>query len=249
MARDRVSTYTHAGAADFRTTHWSVVLLSGQLLGLSSDEALEKLCRTYWPPIHVWLLRRGYSSHDAEDLTQSFFSHLLEKNRLQTLHPSKGKFRSFILASLKNYLTNEWDKNQALKRGGQFTFVSLNQEPDAAGSVPEPAHEVTPDKAFEQSWAMTLLATVLARLKEEYAAEGKSALFDALHGYLSGDRSGVPYAEMARQLHLTEGALKMGVLRLRRRFGDLLRVEIAHTVSTPSEIDEEIRCLFAAVSA
>jgi RNA polymerase sigma-70 factor (ECF subfamily) len=169
------------------------------------------------------------------------------KMKTLTVNSDKGKFRSFLLASLKNYLTNEWDKNQALKRGGQFSFVSLNQEPDEAGGVPEPAHEITPDKAFEQSWAMTLLATVLARLKEEYATEGKSALFEALHGYLSGDRSGGPYAETARQLHLTEGALKMAVLRLRRRFGDSLRAEIAHTVSTPAEIDEEIRCLFAAV--
>src|SRR5438445_3195898 len=202
----------------FRTTHWSVVLLTGQESSPQSDEALEKLCRTYWPPLHAWLQRRGFSTHDAEDLTQSFLSHLLGRNRLQTLHPSKGKFRSFLLASLKNYLANEWDKHQALKRGAQFSFVSLNQEPGEAGGVPEPAHESTPDKAFEQSWAMTLLATVLARLKDEYAAEGKSALFDALHAYLSGDRSGVPYAETARQLNLTEGALKMAVLRLRRRF-------------------------------
>ena len=138
--RNRASTASQAGAADFRTTHWSVVLLSGQPGSPQADDALEKLCRTYWPPIHAWLQRRGFSPPDAEDLTQSFLSHLLEKNRLQTLHPSKGKFRSFLLTSLKNYLANDWDKSNALKRGAQYTFVSIDQEPGESGSVPEPAH-------------------------------------------------------------------------------------------------------------
>lgn len=236
-------------ARHFRTTHWSVVLAAGQLTAPGATEALEKLCTAYWYPLYAWLRCHGYNLHDAQDLTQAFLVHLLDKDRLQKPTPDKGKFRSFLLASLKNFLTNEWDKTQALKRGAKFTFVSVDEEMGESRFRVEPSHNATPDKAFEQSWAMTLLESVLGQLKKEYARVDKSELFDALQGYLSGDKGAVPYAEMAARLNLTEAALKMSVLRLRRRFGELLRAKIAHTVTRPEEIDEEIRALFAAISA
>ena len=236
-------------AADFRTTHWSVVLAAGQTTTPQSAAALETLCQRYWYPLYAYLRRHGRSPHDAQDLTQSFFAHLLANHRLQTVHPAKGRFRSFLLVSLKNFLANEWDKAQALKRGAQFSFISVDAEMGEGRLRQELSHDATPDKAFEPSWALTLLETVLGQLKKEYARAEKPALFDALQGYLSGDKDAVPYAEMAARLNLTEAALKMSVRRLQRRFGEMLRAEIAHTVSRPEEIEEEIRALFAAVSA
>ena len=238
-----------AGGGHFATTHWSVVLAAGEASAPQAREALEELCATYWYPIYSFLRRQNRTHHDAQDLTQSFLTHLLEKNRLQSVDARQGKFRSFLLASLKNFLTNDWDKTQALKRGGQFTFVSVDAEVGEERFRRELATTAVPDQMFEQSWAMTLLESVLARLRAEYLANEKAALFDALQVYLSGDRGGASYAEMAKRLNLTEGALKMSVLRLRRRFGELLRAEIANTVTSPEEIDDEIRCLFAAVSA
>jgi RNA polymerase sigma-70 factor (ECF subfamily) len=236
------------GAHGFATTHWSVVLAAGQNTAPAAAAALETLCETYWYPLYAWLRRQGYGMHDAQDLTQSFLVHLLEKHRLPTVHPDKGKFRSFLLASLKHFLTNEWDKARALKRGGELKIVSIDDEEAEGRFQREPAHQQAPDKVFEQSWAATLLESVLKRLKAEYAADGRTALFDRLQPYLSGDRGGAPYAEVAARLGLGESGVKMAVLRLRRRFGELLRAEIANTVSKPEEIDEEIRCLFAAVS-
>ena len=219
-----------------------------QRLTPESARALETLCETYWYPLYAWLRRQGNGTHDAQDLTQSFFAFLLERGALQTVHPDKGKFRSFLLASLKHFLANEWDKAQALKRGGQFRIISLDDEEGEARFQREPSRALTPDKAFEQSWAMTLFEAVLARLKAEYEAEGKGALHEALLVYLTDDKAKAPYAETARRLGMGEGAVRMAVLRMRRRFGELLRAEIAQTVSSPEEIDEEIRALLTAVA-
>lgn len=236
-------------AGHFRTTHWSLVLAAGQLTAPGATEALEKLCTAYWYPLYAWLRCHGHNLHDAQDLTQAFLVHLLDKDRLQKPTPDRGRFRSFLLTSLKNFLANEWDKTQALKRGAKFTFISVDEEMGEGRFRVEPSHNAAPDKAFEQTWAMTLLESVLGQLKKEYARADKSELYEALQGYLSGDKGTVPYAEMAAQLNLTEAALKMSVLRLRRRFGELLRAKIAHTVTRPEEIDEEIRALFAAINA
>jgi len=232
----------------FATTHWSVVLAAGGEATPNSANALEQLCGAYWYPLFAYLRRRGYEAHDAQDLTQSFFVHLLEGNRLGTVSPIKGKFRSFLLSALKNFLANEFDKTQALKRGVQFSFVPLDTETGEARFRLEPAHDLTPDRAFEQSWALALLDTVMKRLRAEHGDPEKARVFDALQIYLSGDKGVLPYAEMALRLNLTEGAIKMAVLRLRRRFGELLRAEISQTVTRPEEVDEEIRCLFAAVT-
>jgi DNA-directed RNA polymerase specialized sigma24 family protein len=231
----------------FKTTHWSVVLAAAAADAPAAQDALNRLCSTYWYPLYAWMRRQGYSPHDAQDLAQTFFIHLFDKERLRTTSPQKGKFRSFLLASLKHFLANERDKVQALKRGGKVTFISIDVESSEGRFHLEPAHHATPDKAFEQSWAMTLLDAVLEQLRQEYAADGKDALYEALKGSLSGDKASAPYLELAVALNLSEGAIKMAVLRLRRRFGELLRKEIAHTVTSPEEIDEEIRALFAAV--
>ncbi len=230
------------------TTHWSVVLAAVAEDSTQSAHALERLCSTYWYPLFAYLRRSGHEPSDAQDLTQSFFAHLLDKGRLQSVNPAKGRFRSFLIASLKNFLANEFDKRQSLKRGGQFTFLHIDAESGEERYRFEPYHELTPDKAFERTWARATLDAVLGRLQQEYATEGKADLFQTLQAYLSGDKGAAPYSEAANQLGLTESAVKMAVLRLRRRFGESLRQEIAQTVAEPSEIDEEIRCLFAAVS-
>lgn len=232
---------------DFRTTHWSVVLAADGSANPAAAAALETLCAAYWYPLYSFLRRQGKASHDAQDLTQSFFAHLLEKDRLRSVDPRKGRFRSFLLASIKNFLANEWDKARALKRGGEFSFVSVDEALGEERFSREPADPASPDRAFQQSWAMTLLETVLARLRDEYSAGGKAGLFEALQGCLSGDR-GASYAAIAARLGSTEAAVTMTALRMRRRFGELLRAEIANTVTRPGEVDEEIRSLFAAVS-
>lgn len=233
----------------FATTHWSVVLAAGSGSPPEAERALETLCTSYWYPLYAWLRRQGHGAHDAQDLTQSFFAFLLEREGLQRVHPEKGRFRSFLLASLKNFVANERDKASALKRGGRFKIISLDEAAGEARFQQEPARELTPDKAFEQSWAMSLFTMVLRRLRDEYVAAGQAALHDALEPYLTEDRVKAPYAHTARALGLGEGAVRMAVLRMRRRFGDLLRAEIAHTVTKAEEIDEEIRALLAAVAA
>lgn len=245
---EQVSLSPPDSARRFVTTHWSVVLAAVAEDTTQSAHALERLCSTYWYPIFAYLRRSGHEPPDAQDLTQSFFAHLLDKGRLQSVNPAKGRFRSFLIASLKNFLANEHDKRQSLKRGGQFTFLHIDAESGEERYQFEPFHEVTPDRAFERTWARATLDAVLNRLQQEFAAEGKADLYAALQVYLSGDTGAAPYAEAAAKLGLTEGAVKMAVLRLRRRFGESLRQEIAQTVSTPEEVDEEIRCLFAAVS-
>jgi RNA polymerase sigma-70 factor (ECF subfamily) len=225
-----------------------VVLAAGRGSPPEAERALETLCRSYWYPLYAWLRYQGHSAHDAQDLTQSFFAFLLGHGGLQRVQPDKGKFRSFLLASLKNFVANERDKANALRRGAQFKIISLDEAAGEARFQQEPSHELTPDKAFEQSWAMSLFAAVLRRLRDEYAAEGKAVLHDALEPYLTDDRVKAPYADTARTLGLGEGAVRMAVLRMRRRFGELLRAEIAHTVAKPEEIDEEIRALLAAVA-
>jgi RNA polymerase sigma-70 factor (ECF subfamily) len=232
--------------ADFRTTHWSVVLAAGGSPAPAAAVALERLCATYWHPLYSFLRRQGHNPHNAEDLTQSFFAQLLQQDGLQSVNPSKGKFRSFLLASLKHYLANERDRANALKRGGAVSFISWEEAGAEERYRQAESLSLPPDKAFEQTWATTLLEQVLAKLRADYAGAGQGSLFDALQVYLTGDKGAVPYAETAAWLSLGESALKMSIQRLRRRFGELLRAEVAHTVSTPAEIDEEIRALFAA---
>jgi len=234
-------------AAVFATTHWSVVLAAGDADSQLAGRALERLCRTYWPPLYAFLRREGRSEADTQDLVQGFFESLLARESFVGLDRERGKFRSFLLGALKHFLANERDRVQALKRGGAVTFVAWDDvEPESAFRSTH-TDALSPDLAFEKSWALTLLNQVLAQLRDEYSRSGKAALFDALQVYLTGEKGDVPYAVIAARLNLGESALKMSIQRLRRQYGDLLRAEIAHTVGSPQEVDEEIRALFAAV--
>ena len=232
------------GTREFTTTHWSVVLSAGRDTSTQASDALAKLCRTYWWPLYVFVRRQGYSSHDAQDLTQAFFARLLEKNYLSAVDPRKGRFRSFLLAALGHFLAKEWRRARAQKRGGEFTFVSTDAEQQY---LQVPASNLSPEQLFEQQWAMTLLDQTLARLYEEFVASGKGALFGKLKIFLTGERQAASYSDLAARLGMTEAALKMAVSRMRQRYGELLRAEIANTVASPGEIDDELRALFAAL--
>ncbi len=234
-----------AANAEFVTTRWSQVLAAGSSSSSESERALSHLCWTYWYPLYAFIRRSGHSPHDAEDLTQSFFAHVLEKRVLRAVEPGRGKFRSFLLASLKNFLANEWDKQHAAKRGGKCTFVSLDEEPAENRYQREPFHDATPEKLFEQSWALTVIDTALRHLRDEYAAASKSEMFDALQDRLIGAEDSQSYAELTAKLGVPEGTLRMTVLRMRRHFGYLLRAEIAHTVGNANEIEDELRHLIA----
>ncbi len=232
----------------FCTTHWSVVLSAGRRESQQADEALETLCRGYWYPIFVFLRRSGWMEHDAEDLTQAFFERVLKKDYLRAVDRTKGRFRSFLLAMLRHFLANHRRDARAQKRGGGLELVRLDDE-----SIDEiqlrPAHgNDTAEQSFDRQWAMTLLEQVVTRLRQEYQATGKAALFDELKVFLTGDQEAGNYAPLAVKLGTTEAALKMAVSRMRRRYAELLRAEIARTVSTPDEAEDELRALFAALS-
>ena len=233
----------------FVTTHWSVVLAAGQAASDGADVALEKLCRAYWWPLYAFVRRRGYGAHDAQDLTQEFFARLLAKDFLRAVDRSKGKFRSFLLAAMEHFLAKEWRRSQTQKRGGQFKFVSINDETAEQPYLQVAASDLPPEKIFERQWAMTLLAQALARLRDEFVASGKSALFEEIKVFLTGEKHAASYAEFAARLDTTEAALKMAVSRMRERYGEVLRAEIANTVSDPKDVDEELRALMSALSS
>lgn len=234
------------GSGDFRTTHWSVVLTAADSASPERQLALTTLCRSYWYPLYAFARRQGRNPQDAEDLTQGFFARLLEKGGLASVRPENGRFRCFLLASLKNFLANDWDRNNAAKRGGGHTILSLEDQGGEERYLREPFHEATPEKLFDQSWALTVIESALEQLRKEYAEASKAQLFEAIHSYLEEDGAQT-YAEMAAQLNMTEGAVKMAVLRLRENFRHRLRTAIAQTVGDPGEIDEELRHLFACV--
>ena len=237
---------TPSPSPEFLTTRWSVVLAAGGSQPSASD-ALATLCKTYWFPLYAFVRRKGYSLHDAQDLTQSFFSHLLEKQRLASLHPERGRFRSFLLVSLKNFLANEWHRAHAAKRGGQTAFVFIDDQEAERRYGDEPANRLSAEQIFDRRWALALLERVLDSLRQEMVLVGKSAHFEALKFTLTGE-TGAPYSEIASQLGTSEGALKVFVHRLRERYRSLLREEIAQTVETDAEIDDELRHLVAALS-
>jgi len=228
----------------FATTHWSVVLGARATHAPQARAALETLCRTYWYPLYAFVRRRGHDSHEAQDLTQDFFADLIERESLQNVDRGKGRFRSFLLGALQNHLAKQRDKAHALKRGGQCAFVSIDEQDAEGRYLREPAGQLTPERIFERRWALTLLENTLAALRQEYLRAGKLAVFDALQVLLSGEKGTPSSAETAAKLNLTEGATRVAVHRLRRRYGELLRAGIAHTVSGPGEIEDEINHLF-----
>ncbi|MGH7968804.1 MAG: RNA polymerase sigma factor [Limisphaerales bacterium] len=211
-----------------------------------SAAALETLCRTYWYPLYAYLRRQGQPAPDAQDLTQGFFARLLQKEYLQAAAREKGKFRTFLLVALKRFLANEWDREHALKRGGFAPVVSIDQEVAESRFAAERSHNVQPDVLFDRQWAMTVLERTMAQLQKEYVASGRAKLFEYVQSCLAREESALPYAAIAARLKLTEPAVKMAVYRLRASYREILRAEIAHTVSAPEEIEEEIRYLFCA---
>ena len=227
----------------FPTTHWSVVLAARDGDPAAAAEALEKLCRAYWPPIFAFLRREGYGRADAEDLTQAFFAHLQEREFLTRLRHQRGRFRSFLLTFLKNFLADERDRAGALKRGGDRRFVALDALDADARQALEPVEHLTPDQMFEQQWARTVLQRAAHRLGEEYAAAGKAEVFAQLKDLQPGAHGAVSYAQLGARLGLSEGGVKSAVHRLRRRHAEMLRDEIAQTVTRPEELAEEVRHL------
>jgi len=232
----------------FVTTHWSVVLTAGHSDTTHARAALEKLCQAYWYPLYAYVRRRGKSPEDAKDLTQEFFARLLERNWVGRADRQKGRFRSFLLSAMNHFLADEWDKVRAQKRGGGLMPVPLQFDTAETRYGHEPVDNTTPEQNYERRWALTLLDTVLQRLQSEYEQEGRAKFFAALHPCLVGDRTDQPYAELAAKLGLSEGAIKAAVHRLRQRYRYLLRDEIAQTVASPGEVDEELRHLFAVLT-
>jgi RNA polymerase sigma factor (sigma-70 family) len=235
------------GSERFRTTHWSIVIAAGRRSSPDGRDALATLCRVYWYPLYAYVRRQGHSPNDAQDLTQEFFARLLEKNIAGKADRARGKFRSFLLASLNRFLANEWRRAGARKRGDGRVALALDLAAGEGRYTLEPTHEVTAEKIYERRWAMTLLEQTLARLRDEFERSGKLDLFEHLKPYLGGDLRNVPYRQIAAELEKTEGAVKVAVHRLRQRCRELLRAEIAETVSGPEEVDEELRDLFEAV--
>lgn len=246
MATRKVTRATRAGV--FVTTHWTEVLNASGGSSPQAAAALETLCQKYWYPLYAFIRREGHNSHDAQDLTQAFFAKFLEKNFLAEVHPSRGKFRSFLLAALKHFLANEWDRAKAKKRGGEFTVISWDEQNAEARYSQEPAAELNAEKIYDRRWALTILDQALARLQKESEAGGKADQFEALKPLLMLSGEGASHAEIAQKLNMNLGALKVAAHRLRKRFRALLREEIAQTVSQPEEVEDELRYLVSVLS-
>ncbi len=232
----------------FATTHWSVVLSAGHSTRPGARVALEKLCRAYWYPLYAFVRRQNCNPHDAEDLTQAFFAALLENRGLRVANPERGRFRSFLLTRLKNFLSDERKKRQSQKRGGGQIIISLDAEFAEERFGAEPATDLTPELMFDRRWAMTIMEQTVGRLRKEYLAADRAELFEELRHFQPGEKGGCSYAEVAVRLGLSESAVKSAIWRLRQRHRELLREEIAHTVATPVEVDEEIRYLISMLS-
>ena len=244
----RTETVTSGQGTWFTTTHWSLILNAQDTSSPLAAAALEKLCRAYWYPLYVYVRRQGEDEESAKDLTQGFFVRLLEKRYLAQVQREKGKFRSFLLASLKHFLSDERDKAHAQKRGGGQTFVSLDDSTSEERYRLEPVETMDAEKLFERRWALTLLEQARTRLKEEYLEGGKSSLYDRLKVFEGGDKNGPPYTQVAAELGLTESGVKSAVFRLRQRYRELVREEVANTVESPEEVDGEIRYLISVIS-
>ena len=230
----------------FATTRWTIVLAAGKSGTPQSVEALESLCKAYWFPLYAYVRRRGHSKEDAEDLTQAFFADLLERRDFTRADGERGKFRAYLLASLKHFLANEWDKSRRLKRGGNITHFPLDWESADTRFQIADGTQVPPDAAFDREWAVALLARVIVRLKEECIADGAGERFEELKKYLTAGKSEIPYADAAAALSMDVGAVRVAVHRLRKRYRKLLRDEVAQTLSDPAMLEDEMAALLGA---
>ena len=236
----------NAGAAGgFQTTHWSLVLRAGRREDREAEAALAALCERYWYPLYAYVRRRTADVSEAQDLTQEFFAWLLEKNALVHAARERGRFRSFLLTAVKNFLANQRDRAKARKRGGGVRRLSLDLDCGESRLRLEPSHDLTPERLFERQWVLTLLDLVMRRLLAECEASGKAEQFERLKGALTGDRERLPYAAVAAELGLSEEAARQAASRLRKRYRELLREEVTQTLAEPREVDDEIRSFFA----
>ena len=224
------------------------MLAAGHSGSPQADIALEQLCRTYWYPLYAYVRRHGHSREDAEDLTQGFFARLLEKNYLESITSDGGRFRSFLLVALKRFMANEWDRTNCQKRGGGVAPLSLDWQEAETRYQFAPADNLSPDKLYDRAWATVLLEQVITRLRDEHASEGKGDLYEKLKPFLMVGKSEIPYARAATDLKMSEGAVRVAVHRLRKRYRELLREEIAQTLATPSQATEEMHALFSALA-
>ena len=229
------------------TTHWSAVLAAGQTASPRAAAAMEELCRTYWYPLYAYVRRRGHAVEEAQDLTQEFFSRLIEKKWVSDADPNKGRFRTFLLTALNHFLANEWRNSRAAKRGGGRPVISLNDTTESRYAQ-EPASNLTPEKLYERRWALSLFDRALGRLREQYVAAGKTIFYDRLKTFLSGEAGDGEYARLGAELGLSTGAVAAAVHRLRQHYRELVREEVAQTVETPADVEEEVRSLLAALT-
>lgn len=232
----------------FETTHWSLVVAAGHSSNANRQQALATLCERYWHPLYAYVRRQGYSVNDAQDLTQEFFCRLLEKKVLHAADRERGRFRNFLLASLKHFLANEWDRNHAQKRGGHGITLSLDFSCAEDGLAYEPSHDITPEKLYDRNWALLVLEHTLSRLRAEYVAKGRETLFNVLKPVLTGDQPKIAMKDYAEALNITEGAVKVAIHRLRQHYRKALHDEISQTTAKESEVDAEIRYLMEALS-
>jgi RNA polymerase sigma-70 factor (ECF subfamily) len=249
MASARKSSYLGQLSGRFVTTHWSMVVAAGRHSSPQAQEALATLCGIYWYPLYVFIRRRGFSAEESQDLTQEFFARLLDKDFLAEVDREKGRFRSFLLAACKHFLSNERDRARAKKRGGGQKLVSIDVADAETRYRLEPSHVLTPEKLFERRWAMTLLEQVLANLRSESVRIGKADHFDQLKVFLTAEKGKTSYREAAEELGITEGAAKVAAHRLRKRYRELLHEEIAKTLNEGDSAEDEIRELFTALES
>jgi len=233
----------HGGRGRFATTQWSLVLAAGQRGSEAAEDALARLCSLYWYPIFAFVRRQGHPADEAQDLTQGFFTRIIEKGDLGDADRSRGRFRSFLLTACQHFLSNEGDRARALKRGGGRLPISMDVAAAEGRYERALAHSETPERLYERQWCLTLLAGVLERLREDYQAAGKGRVFDRLKDFLTADEGAGTHAEAARELCMTEAAVKVAVHRLRRRYRDELRRRVADTVESAEDVEDEIRYL------
>jgi RNA polymerase sigma factor (sigma-70 family) len=236
-----------SAAHHFESTRWDIVSAAAKTGAEGADSALEQLCLIYWRPLYAFVRRRGHQPCDAKDLTQAFFVRLLQHDFLRAVDPRKGKFRSFLLAALEHFMAKEWRRAHAQKRGGGIIFTPLEEMVAEQEYQQASTRVLSPEQLYDRQWALTLLQQVLAGLRQEYVTQGNGSLFDAIKAYLTLAKNEHRYAELAAATGKTEAALKMAVSRLRKRYGEALRAEIARTVSGPDEVEEEMRALYTAL--
>jgi RNA polymerase sigma factor (sigma-70 family) len=232
----------------FATTQWSVVLTAKEDETSNASAALDQLCRTYWPPLYAYICRDGYDATEAQDLAQEFFFRLIDRNYLQHLQHQRGRFRSFLLTFLKHFLSEHRGRTRTQKRGGGMEIISFEQSRAEGSYLLEPVDHLSPDQVYERRWAQTLLQTALSRLREEYAAAGKGALFNELTDFEPREPGAPSYVEVGARFGMSETAIKSTALRIRQRHREILREEIARTVTSPEEIEEEIQHLRAVLA-